>query len=77
MLQAGPKTSASVVTPVSAAADVAGADAGALPVVAVVVDGLAELQAANATVSAAIAPTAASRRIFRTVPPFDGAVRRR
>jgi hypothetical protein len=65
MLQAGPNTSAFVVTPVSdnAAAEVAGAaDAAAGALVAVVLDGLAEVpQAASATVTAAIAPTLASR----------------
>jgi hypothetical protein len=70
MLQAGPKTSAFVVTPLlaDAAAEVAGAaDAAAGALVAVVPDGLAEVpQAASATVTAAIAPTEASRWIFRT-----------
>jgi hypothetical protein len=70
MLQAGPKTSALVVTPsLAAAALVAaavGAAAGAL--VAVPVDAVWELpQAASVTVRAAMAPMAASRWIFRTV----------
>jgi hypothetical protein len=66
--QAGPKTSALVVTPLSAMADVMGAAAAsaagldALPAEGVAVPP----QAASATVAAAIAPMQASRWIFRT-----------
>jgi hypothetical protein len=76
MLQAGPKTSAFVVTPVLSALDaVAGAaDSGAAA--GALVAALLELvpvlpQAARATVSVAIAPSVASRWNFRTGFPFE------
>src|SRR4051812_36962212 len=72
MLQAGPKTSALVVTPSAAAgaaagaglADAAGALAGALLAGAVLAP-----QAVRDTVRAASAPTVANRKVFRTVFP--------
>src|SRR4249919_3498968 len=63
-LQAGPKTSALVVTPLSAMADVIGAAAAGLA--APLVEGVAvPPQAASAAVAAAITPMQASRWILR------------
>jgi hypothetical protein len=77
MLQAGPKTSAFVVTPVLSAFDaVAGAAADSGAAAGALVAALLELvpvlpQAARATVSVAIAPSVASRWNFRTGFPFE------
>jgi hypothetical protein len=78
MLQAGPKTSALVVTPFAAAAGaaagagLAGADAaGALPG-ALLAGAVLPPQAVRDTVRAASAPTVANRKVFRTVFPPRG-----
>jgi hypothetical protein len=77
MLQAGPKTSAFVVTPVLSALDaVAGAAADAGAAAGALVGALLELvpvlpQAARATVIVAIAPSAARRWNLCTVFPLE------